>query len=310
MSLGHVCFADMLPSTPAASNQVKNVAANFYANDDAIRQCSSLIRSSRDRSVSPNTVNSPTPRYIRNMGFFRQLSRRFGLRSNDDLIYTTANDDDNQSSSTDSCSSTQAAAAAVVINKGRELQQQSLQTNDSHISGTSSETSSTMDDIDEPTTQTDSNEQQQSQQQKQEVNKQLSYNSRASFSRLQRRSTSTIRKALAGFSLTTRSLSCSGAPPAQPHNECDTPSSASSTPIKSALKSSSNLELNKKTLTNHCTHQLKPAAALNGKSNKKVKPPPQRILRQPVSYTYLKGISGLPTQRVPRNSVCCQYARH
>lgn len=32
--------------------------------------------------------------------------------------------------------------------------------------------------------------------------------------------------------------------------------------------------------------------------------PPKRILRQPVTYTYIKGLSGLP-QRVPRSSVCC-----
>uniref|UniRef100_A0A8W7P3C8 DUF4797 domain-containing protein n=1 Tax=Anopheles coluzzii TaxID=1518534 RepID=A0A8W7P3C8_ANOCL len=37
------------------------------------------------------------------------------------------------------------------------------------------------------------------------------------------------------------------------------------------------------------------------------KPPPKKILRRPVSYTYLRGISGLPTQRVPRSSVCCGY---
>ncbi|KAJ8979115.1 hypothetical protein NQ317_017957 [Molorchus minor] len=31
------------------------------------------------------------------------------------------------------------------------------------------------------------------------------------------------------------------------------------------------------------------------------KPAPKRILRQPVTYTYVKGLSGLPTQRIPRN---------
>lgn len=36
---------------------------------------------------------------------------------------------------------------------------------------------------------------------------------------------------------------------------------------------------------------------------------PKRILRQPVTYTYLKGMSGLPTQRVPRSSVCCHQMR-
>lgn len=32
---------------------------------------------------------------------------------------------------------------------------------------------------------------------------------------------------------------------------------------------------------------------------------PQRILRPPVTYTYVRGLSGLPTQRVPRHTICC-----
>lgn len=32
---------------------------------------------------------------------------------------------------------------------------------------------------------------------------------------------------------------------------------------------------------------------------------PKRILRPPVTYTYVRGLSGLPTQRVPRHMVCC-----
>lgn len=32
---------------------------------------------------------------------------------------------------------------------------------------------------------------------------------------------------------------------------------------------------------------------------------PKRILRQPVTYTYVRGLSGLPTQRVPRHMVYC-----
>ncbi|XP_055626882.1 uncharacterized protein LOC129768953 [Toxorhynchites rutilus septentrionalis] len=42
-------------------------------------------------------------------------------------------------------------------------------------------------------------------------------------------------------------------------------------------------------------------------SNTTSKPSPKKILRRPVSYTYLRGISGLPTQRVPRSSICCSY---
>ena len=38
------------------------------------------------------------------------------------------------------------------------------------------------------------------------------------------------------------------------------------------------------------------------KSEKKhLKKSPKRILRSPVAYTYVRGLSGLPTQRVPRN---------
>ncbi|VVD01307.1 uncharacterized protein LOC126970201 [Leptidea sinapis] len=32
---------------------------------------------------------------------------------------------------------------------------------------------------------------------------------------------------------------------------------------------------------------------------------PKRILRSPVTYTYVRGLSGLPTQRVPRRAVSC-----
>lgn len=46
------------------------------------------------------------------------------------------------------------------------------------------------------------------------------------------------------------------------------------------------------------------------KKTKKPPPQPKCILRQPISYTYLKGISGLPTKRVPTSSVCCYYPTH
>lgn len=46
------------------------------------------------------------------------------------------------------------------------------------------------------------------------------------------------------------------------------------------------------------------------KSTKKTQPQQKCILRQPIPYTYLKGMSGLPTQRVPRSSVCCHYSMH
>lgn len=49
------------------------------------------------------------------------------------------------------------------------------------------------------------------------------------------------------------------------------------------------------------------AWATTTNSNASSKPPPKKILRRPVSYTYVRGISGLPTQRVPRSSICCNY---
>jgi hypothetical protein len=36
--------------------------------------------------------------------------------------------------------------------------------------------------------------------------------------------------------------------------------------------------------------------------------PPKTIYRRPVEYVYVKGMSGLATQRVPRSSICCQYS--
>lgn len=40
----------------------------------------------------------------------------------------------------------------------------------------------------------------------------------------------------------------------------------------------------------------------SNKEKKHVKKSPKRILRSPVPYMYVRGLSGLPTQRVPRNS--------
>lgn len=48
----------------------------------------------------------------------------------------------------------------------------------------------------------------------------------------------------------------------------------------------------------------------NLKKTKKIASPPKCILRQPIPCTYLKGMSGLPTQRVPKSSVCCRYPTH
>lgn len=52
------------------------------------------------------------------------------------------------------------------------------------------------------------------------------------------------------------------------------------------------------------------ASATTTNTKPSSKPPPKKILRRPISYTYIRGISGLPTQRVPRSSICCSnYSR-
>lgn len=65
-----------------------------------------------------------------------------------------------------------------------------------------------------------------------------------------------------------------------------------------------NITLSSRSLSCSSTTQCKESS--KQKKTKK-SPTPKRILRQPVSYTYLKGMSGLPTQRVPRSSVCSHY---
>lgn len=334
MSTTHVYFAD---PPLAAARQEGQFVSDALGDGDAIRGC---------RSVSPNCSKSPIPRYERNMGFFRQLSRRFGLRSNDDLVFSSSNEDDNQSSSTDSCSSHAPAAAAIAPLLSGENSKKSSD----YTSCASSETSSTVD-----ITEQIQRVQLQLQQQQQNVDyadsNDCANNSddaaadnnensddaikrvciqerksvtRSSFSRQHRRSISSFRRAFEAFSISSRSLSCSGAtpPPVLP-NSPSSPSPTGThngTPIKTSLKSSSNLELNKNSQSSFVrkfsicsvsTAAASPSSSVSATTQQKskTKPPPQRILRQPVSYTYLKGISGLPTQRVPRNSVCCQYAR-
>uniref|UniRef100_W8BHE8 DUF4797 domain-containing protein n=1 Tax=Ceratitis capitata TaxID=7213 RepID=W8BHE8_CERCA len=365
----HVCFTDVphytnATSTLAASTlSLSNATGRAYALHSAAEADSNtngtsttmtlqadLNKDTPPCSLSPGAnysganSQSPSPRYDRNMSFFQQLSRRFGLlRSGDDPVFTNAEDD-----STDSCSSNTSAQPTIQCATGASNTSSSNGGNDSnchncsthleiganvkhghgtsseHISCTSSETSSTA-DIEEQQAHTPTTIA------KSPMEKERRSSARASFSRLHRRSTSSIRRAFESFTLSTRSLSCSGA------NHTVTtqqqPNGSSNTPIKSALKYNSNVELNRKSQSScggagsvaftgfstsksaSSSHLSASASALTTssttlKSSKgKTKPPPQRILRQPVSYTYLKGISGLPTQRVPRSAVCCQYAR-
>lgn len=193
--------------------------------------------SNSNRSISPM---SPSPYRERSLGFFDILTRRFARRSHDDICYQHHDgEEDSRSSSTDSCSSTSDGRLTIDSKdsgSNRRNHNSNLEiscSSDSGSSNSSGETSTTSND--------------------------------------HRRSTSSIRRALERFSLSSRSLSCSSTLPALLYNK--------------------NGDV---------------ASATKQKKTKKT-PAPKRILRQPVSYTYLKGMSGLPTQRVPRSSVCCQH---
>lgn len=197
---------------------------------------------SKSRNMSPL---SASPCRERNTGFFDLLSRRFGRRSHDELYFHNNGEEDSRSSSTDSCSSTSGRLAphGDEINKTHKqidlLKAPSAKFNCGYEFGHTSESNCSSDSSSD------------------------SVENTTNGLRIHRRSTSTIRRALQNFSISSRSLSCS------------------STPSKEQ----------------------------KAKKTKKSPPPaPKRILRQPVSYTYLKGMSGLPTQRVPRSSVCCHYS--
>ncbi|XP_015434153.1 PREDICTED: uncharacterized protein LOC107189970 [Dufourea novaeangliae] len=84
-----------------------------------------------------------------------------------------------------------------------------------------------------------------------------------------------------------------------------TTESLSYSPSPSDVQSSSDSDSFRKSFTadtlRRAFQTLKITSKREGKENKHAKKSPKRILRSPVSYTYVRGLSGLPTQRVPRN---------
>uniref|UniRef100_A0A6V7K5X0 DUF4797 domain-containing protein n=1 Tax=Bracon brevicornis TaxID=1563983 RepID=A0A6V7K5X0_9HYME len=78
---------------------------------------------------------------------------------------------------------------------------------------------------------------------------------------------------------------------------------SSSSPSDDQSTDSDSLKRTSKTdILTKALHYLKVGTSVNNeKSEEKLKKKnPKRILRDPVTYTYVKGLSGLPTQRVPR----------
>lgn len=91
-----------------------------------------------------------------------------------------------------------------------------------------------------------------------------------------------------------------------PRGGVSPPSSYSSSP--SDVHSSSDSDSLKRTSTAETLRRAFQSLKItshkwgNSKEKKHAKKSPKRILRSPVSYMYVRGLSGLPTQRVPRNS--------
>ncbi|XP_076545214.1 uncharacterized protein LOC117604649 [Osmia lignaria lignaria] len=84
-----------------------------------------------------------------------------------------------------------------------------------------------------------------------------------------------------------------------------TSESLSYSPSPSDAQSSTDSDSSKRSSTadtlRRAFQTLKLSSKWEGKEHKHAKKSPKRILRSPVSYTYVRGLSGLPTQRVPRN---------
>lgn len=98
-------------------------------------------------------------------------------------------------------------------------------------------------------------------------------------------------------------LSCSNSDTSSETTKSNTQRSRSSKRASSIKRALQNLSLSSRSLS--CSNT--PLKTVIKQKKVKVITTPQRILRQPVSYTYLKGMSGLPTQRVPRSSICCSH---
>lgn len=99
-------------------------------------------------------------------------------------------------------------------------------------------------------------------------------------------------------------LSCSASDTSSETTKSNTQRSRSSKRSSSIKRALQSLSLSSRSLS--CSNTPLKNSVIKQKKVKVITTP-QRILRQPVSYTYLKGMSGLPTQRVPRSSICCSH---
>ncbi|KAI4499462.1 hypothetical protein M0802_005358 [Mischocyttarus mexicanus] len=88
-------------------------------------------------------------------------------------------------------------------------------------------------------------------------------------------------------------------------NQCGSGESSSYSPSPSDAHSSSDSDSLKRPSTAETLRRAFQTFKISSKwesKKKHAKKSPKRILRSPVSYTYVRGLSGLPTQRVPKNA--------
>lgn len=223
--------------------------------------------------ISPTRSEGDSHKHHRGGGLLSVVSRRFGRKTSQES-HIDYHPEDDSGCSTDSCSS----AGANLSSNYSSIHEDSSSSNNFEVNQSNMElTSVSSCSTDEPL--------------KSFKHSRLSVHFR---------STSSLRKALRSLSISTRSLSCNGSgsreraramPMPEDDFECEKRVSFKTGPEVSSPKS---------------VDSKKKSAAHNLISQRSKTPPPQRrILRQPVSYMYIKGLSGLPTQRVPRSSVCC-----
>ncbi|KAF2880125.1 hypothetical protein ILUMI_26060 [Ignelater luminosus] len=130
-------------------------------------------------------------------------------------------------------------------------------------------------------------------------------------------STDSCSSTSAGHCQKTKKSLSSGFRSASPQRMSSSSSDAGSDTQSVKHRHSTSVENFRKAFQNLTVTTTRSQSCSSGKETKRKttkKSSPKRILRSPVSYTYVKGLSGLPTQRVPRNQprVCfngnCGYS--
>uniref|UniRef100_A0A182M272 DUF4797 domain-containing protein n=1 Tax=Anopheles culicifacies TaxID=139723 RepID=A0A182M272_9DIPT len=234
------------------------------------------------RSVSPLSA-SVSPGKEKSFSFFKSVYRKISLKSNDDELdqLGVQGDEDSRSSSVDSCSSISDHRDQPTGKEGERKLQLQL----SNIALSSASSDSGVSGVPKRGDDGDGEGDEGGQGNGEGTKENRRKSRRSSVLRL-------LESLAINAPMRSRSLSCSNS---SVNNLLHMKGRESRAESKCSLFS---------------TNSANNGSSGNGgerASKESSKPPPKKILRRPVSYTYLRGISGLPTQRVPRSSICCSY---